>query len=168
MGVESILEINALTCKNIALGLSLSLFIFSIQTVNAAPRFSHDQGTITDSTTKLQWQDSYKNNNGKVKSGSFIQAMKYCSSLALAAKQDWRLPTRVELLSIVDTTRVAKNQPAIQSAFKVVATEDTYHTTTEYEDDPESHWTVDFYHGNSLDVALYTSDGYHIRCVRSK
>ena len=149
-------------------GLSLSLLTFSIQAVHAAPRFNSAQGVVTDSTTHLQWQDSYANNNGKVKSGSFIQAKQYCSTLNLAAKQDWRLPTRQELLSIVDKSRVAQDQPAIQRAFKTVETEETYHTTTEYENDNENHWTVDFYHGTSEDTALHDSDGYHIRCVRAK
>lgn len=162
------MEVKALNKNCVKLGLSLSVLIFSVQAVNANPRFNNAQGVVTDSTTHLQWQDSYTNNNGKVKSGSFIQAKKYCSTLNLAAKQDWRLPTKQELLSIVDKSRVAQDQPAIQRVFKVVATEETYHTTTEYEGDSESHWTVDFYHGNSDDVALNTADGYHIRCVRAK
>ena len=158
----------ALKITNKALVLSLGLFVgaTSMVEVNAAATFSNDQGVVTDSETNLQWQDAYKNNGDNVKSGSFVEATQYCENLALADKQDWRLPTRAELLSIVDKSRVDQDQPAIQKAFQNVLTEEGYLSSTQYEDDNETVWIVDYTHGDSVDVALISTDGYHIRCVR--
>ncbi len=154
--------------KALALGLGLFVNAISVMEVNAAPRFAKTQGVVTDSKTNLQWQDSYKNNGGKVKSGSFVQAKQYCSNLELADKQDWRLPTRAELLTIVDKSRVDQDQHAIQKSFTKVLTEEGYLSSTEYEEGRESVWIVDYMSGDSVDVALTTTDGYYIRCVRAK
>lgn len=154
--------------SKLKIGFSLFISILSVVEVNAASTFSRVKGVVTDSKTNLQWQDAYKNNADKVKSGSFVQAKQYCSDLKLAGNSDWRVPTKKELVSIVDKSRVAQDQPAIQKEFQSVLTEEAYLSSTEYETGSESVWVVDYYHGESSDVALFTSDGYHIRCVRTK
>jgi len=118
--------------------------------------------------TKLQWQDRYPNNGGEVKSGSFLEAKKYCANLELANKQDWRVPTQAELLSIADASRTGGSEPAIKKIFEKVLTEEAYLSSTHYEDDDETVWLVDYTHGDSTDVALIEIDGYHIRCVRAE
>lgn len=148
------------------LSLSLLAITTAMMEANAASTFSNDQGVVTDSATNLQWQDSYKDNGDNVKSGSFVEATEYCANLDLAGKQDWRLPTQSELLSLVDQSRAEQDQPAIQKAFQKMLTEEGYLSTSHYEDDDETVWIVDYTSGDSVDVALITSDGYHIRCVR--
>jgi hypothetical protein len=62
---------------------------------NPASYTTNGDGTVTDNVTGLIWQ-------GTVDSGSYTQAQAatYCASLGGA----WRLPTRVELVSLVDFT----------------------------------------------------------------
>ncbi len=53
--------------------------------------------TITDNVTSLMWQQDASTN-----SYSQDQAIQYCSTLGLGGYSDWRIPTRIELVSIVD------------------------------------------------------------------
>lgn len=139
-----------------------------VAVVSASPDLSRTGGVVTDTQTNLQWQDNYDGNGGEVKSGSFIEAAQYCTELDLSNKQDWRLPSKDELLTIVDKSRADDNQPAINVVFENVLVEEGYLSTTNYEDDSETVWLVDYTHGESTDVALIDTDGYHIRCVRAK
>jgi hypothetical protein len=61
--------------------------------------------TTTDAVTGLMWQQ-------KIPSGTYTQpqAISYCAGLVLANHNDWRLPTQIELLSIVD---YARNNPSV-------------------------------------------------------
>jgi hypothetical protein len=54
-------------------------------------------GTVTDNLTGLMWQQT-------VPTGTYTwsQAVAYCPTLNLAGHSDWRLPSRIELVSIVD------------------------------------------------------------------
>lgn len=54
--------------------------------------------TVTDKTTGLVWQRQ----EPTPVSAAFAQAKSYCDALDLAGQQDWRLPTRIELLTILD------------------------------------------------------------------
>ncbi|MBS2014162.1 MAG: DUF1566 domain-containing protein [Deltaproteobacteria bacterium] len=54
--------------------------------------------TVTDKTTGLVWQRQ----EPTPVSASYSAASTYCDDLDLAGKQDWRLPTRIELLTILD------------------------------------------------------------------
>lgn len=84
-------------------------------------RFTQTHGgvlTVIDSTTGLEWI-------AKPLAGRFEhqKAIDACAALEFAGHKDWRLPTRAELLSIVDITRHA---PAID--------------TDAFPDFPESGW----------------------------
>lgn len=146
------------------LALAMCVNLGSITIADASNGLSSTGGVVTDAKANLQWQDSY---DAEVKSGSFVEATQYCSELRLADKQDWRMPTQEELLSTVDKDRASDNEPAIKDIFTNVLVEEGYLSSTHYEDDDETVWLVDYTHGDSLDVALTTTDGYHIRCVRT-
>ncbi len=66
-------------------------------------------GTITDAASGLVWEKSA--GSGAV---TLAKAKAYCENLTLGGKNDWRLPTRNELQSIVDYTRF---NPAINTAY---------------------------------------------------
>jgi hypothetical protein len=52
--------------------------------------------SVTDKTTGLMWQRKWPD-----ASRNFVGALKYCEDLILAGFDDWRLPTRIELLTLV-------------------------------------------------------------------
>lgn len=75
---------------------------------NAASYTTNGDGTVTDNVTGLIWQ-------GTVDPGSYTQAQAatYCANLGGA----WRLPTRLELVSLVDFTIAYPGLPINQTYF---------------------------------------------------
>jgi hypothetical protein len=73
---------------------------------NLASYKDNGDGTITDNVTGLMWQKAVSATTGY----THAQADIYCQNLALAGYGGWRLPTKVELFSIVD---VGRDTPAI-------------------------------------------------------
>ena len=65
-------------------------------------------GTVTDTTTGLMWQQ------GEGGYMDWWDAMDYCENLQLAGYDDWRLPNRNELQSIVD---YSEYDPTIDTTF---------------------------------------------------
>ena len=54
-------------------------------------------GTVTDNVTGLMWQQVVSTTTY-----NWAQALAYCPKVTLAGHSDWRLPSRIELVSIVD------------------------------------------------------------------
>ncbi|AUX42160.1 hypothetical protein SOCE26_035870 [Sorangium cellulosum] len=76
---------------------------------NAASYTDAGDGVVRDDVTCLEWQKSPPS-----ESFTWDQAISYCDNLTLGGSSDWRLPTRIEMTSIVDFT----SSPAIdRSAF---------------------------------------------------
>lgn len=71
-------------------------------------------GVVLDRVTGLMWQREPKS------PGSFADADAGCSALDLAGFCDWRLPTRIELVSLIDFTRSA---PALDALFPTTSGE---------------------------------------------
>jgi len=57
-------------------------------------------GIVHDNVTGLEWQRAVPPKM------NWSAATAYCAELSLAGKSDWRLPSRIELVSLVDSTRV--------------------------------------------------------------
>jgi hypothetical protein len=128
-------------------------------------------GVVYDERTKLSWQSelpaSYAVCSDVVDAGerglcTFEQAKTYCEQLELAGKQDWRLPTRIELISILKLT-VAADPGLIDVAFtsRHAARFWSSSRVTGY----GTGWTVDFAKGGIAAQALETHS--RVRCVRS-
>jgi hypothetical protein len=83
--------------------LSISLF---------AKFIKDDVSIIVDTQTLLMWEA-----NSDVKEASWEEAVKYCEELEYGGygKGYWRLPSAIELYSLVDIT---KANPAIDSTFE--------------------------------------------------
>ncbi|WP_437819224.1 DUF1566 domain-containing protein [Sorangium sp. So ce1078] len=64
-------------------------------------------GVVRDNVTCLEWQQS-----PPAEAYTWDQAISYCDNLTLGGFSDWRLPTRIEMTSIVDFTQ----SPAIDKA----------------------------------------------------
>ena len=112
---------------------------------------------------RLMWQDEEQSFEG-----TWDEAQEYCKKLSLAGYKDWRLPTRMELLSTTDNSRY---KPAINKAFKNVAYETNnkgekmYWSSIKHAGYPSSLvWSVDFESGSDYFGSVL--DRYFVRCVR--
>jgi hypothetical protein len=88
-------------------------------------------------------------------------AITYCSTLNLAGHMDWRVPTKIELLSIFD---FGKSSPAINPIFTSSASS-AYWTSTRFAQDPTLVWAVYFSGGTGPAVVKPTNTNL-VRCVR--
>jgi len=125
--------------------------------IGITPSYNRSGDIVIDNITKLQWQDNEE--VGQV-SKTWEDAKSYCSSLSLGGYNDWRLPTRKELKSIVD---YGKYDPAIDSTF-VNVTSYNYWSATTYAYDSSNAWYVNFYNG--YDYWTGKTAEYYLRCVR--
>ena len=128
-------------------------------TVPATPNsglVDNGNGTITHTATGLMWKKcpegrTYSGGNCTGTTGSYTwqAALRRAVSDATAGKSDWRLPTRIELLSIVET---ACGAPTINVArFPNVGSSDMYWSGSHAgANAPDSVWAVRFNNGSSL------------------
>jgi len=118
-------------------------------------------GTVTDTDTGLIWQK-------ETAPGTYTwqQALSYCESLALAGHNDWRLPNRNELQSLVD---YSKYDPSIDTVYFPNTLSFPYWSSTTYVDDPypsSAAWFVRFLSGYVGADHKVTS--YYVRAVRDR
>lgn len=124
-------------------------------------RYSVQTDVVLDEITGLVWQRHVDSGPGE--GGGFVwpMAVSHCDELSLAGFSDWRLPTRIELVSLVDFTRA---EPAIDAeAFPETPTTWTWSQSLA-KDPPNFAWYVNFFYGytNSND-RVYSQQ---VRCVR--
>jgi hypothetical protein len=104
-------------------------------------------GIVVDRITCLIWERAVDPT-----SYTLAQAGLYCDGLVLAGYDDWRLPTFIELLSIVDYTRPA---PTIDpTAFPNTPAEGFWVSTSK---------VLSFM---SLQTVATPASRYRVRCVR--
>jgi len=120
------------------------------------PAYTTTTDTVTDSLTGLMWQRN-------APAGTYTQAdaQLYCDGLSLATFSNWRLPTTIELLSIVDFGRVI---PCIDSTVFGTVAISAFWTSDVYAPDNLKGWTVNFHSGNS--ESNLNSTSFPVRCVR--
>ena len=127
-------------------------------------------GTITDLNTHLMWQrdDDDKDYNwyeatGVAHAYNPNAETDVCGELELpAGVNDWRLPTKKELLSIVN---FGQNNPAIDSVYFAGTDAVGYWTSSPYAASDLNAWLVNF--GNGQVSYAGKSGAYRVRCVRS-
>jgi hypothetical protein len=113
-------------------------------------------GTQTDAVTSLMWIQ------GSIPlATTWADATSYCAAISLDDFQDWRLPTVVELVSLVD---FSKNLPAFPSPFSGDPV-GGYWTSTPWAAMPGWGWAVDFGASGGVFNASLT-DHQYVRCVR--
>jgi cysteine-rich repeat protein len=76
--------------------------------------YAYTADIIVDQTTNLEWQRVMDPTER-----SWADAQKYCWDLVLGNRSDWRLPTQIELISIVDYTK--KTGPAVNTTSSAFA-----------------------------------------------
>jgi hypothetical protein len=132
---------------------------------------SADGLTVTDTTTGLVWQrDGSGTRAGCSGNGTltctWAEAKAYCGTLALGGVSGWRLPARMELLTIVDFTKysIFTNAPSIDPTAFPSTPGEWFWTSSPYAGSSSNAWEVNFYEGSSNVEGL----GYYnrVRCVR--
>jgi hypothetical protein len=123
---------------------------------NPADYTDNKNGPVTDNVTKLIWQQD-------VMPGTcnWEQAKDYCSKLPLLGYNDWRLPTRIELASLLDLWR---SRPAINTTHFTATPSELFWSLTPLAGSSSNAWNVDFESGYSNQNSI--SDPFNVRCVR--
>lgn len=116
------------------------------------------KAVVLDRVTGRMWQRFV---DGQTRVWS--QAREYCDRLELGGFSDWRLPSRVELISIVDLTH---SQPSInQTAFPKAPADWFWTSSVDVENPTTAAWYVYFYFGYPKTDAM--SNRFRVRCVRA-
>jgi hypothetical protein len=127
-------------------------------TINPPALIDNGDGTILDNNTKLMWQQQDTNNRY-----NYNNAISYCNDLSFAGYSDWRLPSKKELISIIDYGRFG---PAIDKTKFLNAKSSTYWTSTVSTYSGSYAWTVPFSQGLFAPV-IQSYYGFYALCVRN-
>ncbi len=121
--------------------------------------FSRNDATdiVTDTMTGLQWQDD---DAAITINGNWTTAIDYCENTLAMGGYNWRLPSKNEMLSIVD---YSQHDPAISPVF-ANRSSDLYWSSTTLANFTSYAWDVDFESGNvGVNNKVYV---HYVRCVR--
>ena len=126
-----------------------------------AELIDNGDGTVTDTETGLMWQQ------GEAGAMDWEAAITYCENLVLpvGGYDDWRLPNRNELQSLVDYSR---HNPAIDRTYFPGDMSSSYWSSTtkvDLDDTGGSAYFVGFYSGG-VDGYGGKSGSYYVRAVR--
>ena len=133
-----------------------TIIIILITSLNLWADFSKVGNIVTDSSTKLQWQDDAVGSTM-----TWQSAIDHCEALVLDTHEDWRLPNKNELISIVD---YSKNNSSIDSHFQNIISS-YYWSSTSYARYTNNAWYV--YFGNGYTYYNNKNDSNYVRCVRA-
>jgi len=132
----------------------------------------NNNDTVTDTSTGLMWQQTTGTLSKAVM--TWEEALSFCENLSLGGYDDWRLPNKNELLSIMDfSTKPAINTTAFPDALSLnVFSSSNYWSSTTRKiiraGDSQTlawdAWNIDFYYG--FDDCDSKSDYYYVRAVR--
>lgn len=116
--------------------------------------------TVLDRVTGLEWQRTVSPD-----SFTWAQAQTYCSDLALNGKSDWRVPSRVELISLLDFSK--ETPPSIDhEAFPNTPAEVFWTASTDANNDANG-WVVRFSGGSPTPDDFSKTALERARCVRT-
>jgi endonuclease V-like protein UPF0215 family len=135
-----------------------------------------DKNGITYTSSNLEWQYATAAENDGLSSASglswatsnshsdllnWTEAGSYCSSLDLNSQIDWRLPTKTELASLIDTSVTA---PKIITELHTTTQSTQYWSSTNVVGATTTVWVVVFDDGTVSNTSTYND--FYFRCVR--
>jgi hypothetical protein len=121
-----------------------------------AQRYTLTDDAATDAVTGLTWQ-----RRTAPEPLDWQAATRYCACLTLDEHDDWTLPSRLELVSIVDYTR---QNPALDAEAFPETPFEWFWSASRTAESNERYWYVAFWDGNTH--AATTDQLYWARCVR--
>jgi hypothetical protein len=142
------------------------------------PNYTATPDLVTDNVTKLQWQlglpriypgctEYVEYGNGtKGDTGELCtraQGKAYCENLLHGGFDDWRMPTVIELISLLDLTQEGGDYAIDPAAFADTAFGPFVSDST-YAGAPSQHWGVNYYARQTYYASNYSGK---IRCVRA-
>ena len=122
--------------------------------------------TVIDSETKLEWQDSYKDDS--IPRTSVSGSITYCEELELDSHDDWRLPNINELKTIVLETQYAPSITTGDDKFRYTQKFRYWSSTKRKAATSGWYWVIDFTNGSTSFSynSGYQNDISYVRCVR--
>ncbi len=122
----------------------------------------HSDGTVTDTVTTLMWQ---REDGGEM---SVESAQTYVDTLSLAGYTNWRLPTLLEALSIVNLDRL---NPAMDVSVFSAASAEYWWTSERQYNDANKVWVTNSGGGSGAHQKTETISAggnkkFHVRAVR--
>ena len=123
---------------------------------NAEAYTDNGDGTVTDNVTELMWQQA-----AAPATYTWAAAVAYCPTLTLAGHKDWRLPSRIELVSILD---VGVSGSAIDPTYFPGTPVTAFWSSSPWVGNAPGAWFVFFGHGNTSPWPV--ANTLAVRCVR--
>ncbi|MCP3954887.1 MAG: DUF1566 domain-containing protein [Desulfobacterales bacterium] len=115
----------------------------AVETSNQARFADNGDGTVLDRQTGLMWLRNGQSTLGAI---PWVEAGAFCNGLKFAGYSDWRLPTKDEMATIVDTNNQSPALP-LTSPFENVVTFLDYWTQTDHTYGPGYAWALNLYYG---------------------
>jgi hypothetical protein len=115
------------------------------------------EGVVTDAITRLEWQQEIDDTLR-----TWGEASEYCEELDVAGG-GFRLPARIELLSLVDFTRA---NPSIDPVAFPDAPWDRFWSASPFAGTRSSVWLVNFEFGTGFSGQAHINEKHRVRCVR--
>lgn len=138
---------------------------------NAASYDTSAPGVVTDTVSGLMWERTLSGQTASLgcqadKTGyvscPLRYAVKHCENNRLGGFSDWRLPTIVELISLVD---MAVREPTIDSVAFPNTRLEAFWSSTRMGGRLDNAWVVAFYLG--FNFPTFIDEPHHVRCVRT-
>lgn len=115
---------------------------------------------VRDNETGLVWEKSPNSSPA----ADWVQATANCVNKSIANRKGWRLPSVVELASLIDISQSPPTLPTGHPFTNVQA--DNYWTATTYAQDANIAWGVNFNLGSVSVVLFKNGNGLFAWCVR--
>jgi hypothetical protein len=135
-----------------------ALLVGSHAKAEAPPgHFTENAGTITDAETGLTWQKTPSSTTY-----TWSEAETYCASLMLNGSSEWRLPTLLELHSIIDSESIGN---IVLDTHFDIGPRHKYWSKTR---DPHlpAYWVVDVQQDGASSQPSNSPSSMIVRCVR--
>jgi hypothetical protein len=123
-------------------------------------------GTVSDLVTHLMWQQRVPSTGGAANDGNvtWTEASAYCASLSAAGHDDWRLPSQIELVSLLDYSNLGPGQAPIDNQLFPETPASAFWSSTKHAGSETDAWTV--YMDVGFTYAYDMSSLGRVRCVR--